>query len=285
MEPYNPTTARPVDARFASWLSSSPPSTVGYHLRCGLSFPVQAEGRHGTGPHWEARAVAAVVRECYRLGLVSPALEEIEVVILSVLPEPPEEDRRPGPPLAPGPRERWERAVRVLSEAAHRIVRHGPASGAAGGEVLHAGGVLRAMVSDLPIEARVDLIWRRPDGTLEAVLVVEEPWEDAGGPAPAGDDWRCVLAAAVVSRLYGESPDLHTVWAAEGVARVDALAAEAVEEKLRRLREALEIARGFQGLRAGEEPVLYGFGPWPSGEARQDASRSRRSRKRRPRPS
>ncbi len=173
----------------------------------------------------------------------------------------------------------------MLSEAAHRIVRHGPASGAAGGEVLHAGGVLRAMVSDLPIEARVDLIWRRPDGTLEAVLVVEEPWEDAGGPAPAGDDWRCVLAAAVVSRLYGESPDLHTVWAAEGVARVDALAAEAVEEKLRRLREALEIARGFQGLRAGEEPVLYGFGPWPSGEARQDASRSRRSRKRRPRPS
>jgi hypothetical protein len=285
MEPYYPTMARPLDALFASWLSSSPPSTVGYHLRCGMSFPVPAEARHGTGPDWEARAVAAVVRECYRLGLRRPALEEVEVVTLSVLPEPPEEDRRPSPPLAPGPRDRWERAVRVLSEAAHRIVRHGPASGSAGGEVLHAGGTLRTEAAGLPLEARVDLIWRRPDGALEAVLVVEEPWEDAGEPAAAGDDWRCVLTAAVVSRLYGESPDLHTVWAAEGAARVDALAAEAVEEKLRCLRDALEIARGFGGLRPGEESALYGFGPWPSGEARRDGSRSRRSRKRRPRPS
>ncbi len=276
---------RPIDARFASWLSSNSPSTVGYHLRCGVALPEPAERPHGTGPGWEARAVAAVVRECYRLGLRSPGLEEVEVVTLSVLPEPPDEDRRPGPPLAPGPRERWERAVAVLSEAAHRIVRHGPASGSAGGEVLRTGVMLRAEASGLPVEARVDLIWRRPDGALEAVLVVEEPWENGVGPAPAGDDWRCVLAAAVVSRLYGESPDLHTVWTAEGAARVDALAAEAVEEKLHTLRDALEIARGFEGLRAGEEPVLYGFGPWPSGEARRDENRSRRSRKRRPRPS
>ncbi|MDP9481223.1 MAG: hypothetical protein M3R38_37090, partial [Actinomycetota bacterium] len=127
--------------------------------------------------------------------------------------------------------------------------------------------------------------WRRPDGALEAVLVVEEPWEDRGGPAPAEDDWRCVLAAAVVSRLYGESPDVHTVWAAEGSARVDALPTEVVEEKLHALREALATARGFEGLRPSGEPVLYGFGPWPSGEAKRDGSRSRRSRKRRPRPS
>ena len=264
MESYYPTPARPMDARFASWLSSSPPSTVGYHLRCGMSFPVPAEGPHGTGPGWEARAVAAVVRECYRLGLGSPALEEVEVVTLSVLPEPPDEDRRPGPPLAPGPKERWERAVRVLSEAAHRIVLLGPASGSAGGEVLYTGGVLRAEAAGLPLEARVDLIWRRPDGALEAVLLFEEPWEDSGGAAPAEDDWRCVLTAAVVSRLYGESPDLHTVWTAEGAARVDVLAAGAVEEKLRCLRDALAAARGFEGLRLGGEPVLYGFGPWPS---------------------
>ncbi len=284
MEPY-PTPARPIKARFASWLSSSPPSTVGYHLRCGVALPVPAERPLGTGPGWEARAVAEAVRECYRLGLGRPGLEEVEVATLSVLPEPPEEDRDPRPPFAPGPRERWERAVAVVSEAAHRIVRHGPASGSAGGEVLHAGGALRAEASGLPLEARVDLIWRRPDGALEAVLVVEEPWENGVGPAPAGDDWRCVLAAAVVRALYGESPDLHTVWTAEGAARVAALPAEAVEEKLRALDRSLAAARGFEGLRTGEEPVLYGFGPWPSGKGRQDGNRSQRSRKRRPRPS
>ncbi|MDP9437659.1 MAG: hypothetical protein M3P49_02785, partial [Actinomycetota bacterium] len=202
-----------------------------------------------------------------------------------VLPEPVEEDRGPKPPLAPGPQERWERAIAVISEAAHRIVRYGPASGSAGGEVLHAGGTLRAEASGLPLEARVDLIWRRPDGAIEAVLVLEEPWEDGGWAYTAKDDWRCVLAAAIVSRLYGESPDLHTVWTAEGAARVDVLPAAAVERKLRALGDSLALARGFEGLRLGGEPVLYSFDPWPSREIRRDGSRSRRSRKRRPRPS
>ncbi len=281
----SPTPARTIDARFASWLSSSPPSTTGYHLRCGVPLPEPTERPHGTGPNWEPRAVAAVVRECYRLGLRRPGLEEVEVVTLSVLPELPEEDRPPRPPLAPGPKERWERAVAVLSEAAHRIVRHGPASGAAGGEVLYAGGKLRAMVSNLPIEARVDLIWRRPDGTLEAVLVVEEPWENGAGPEPVEDDWGCVLASAVVRVLHGENPDLHAVWTAEGVARVAALPDAAVDRKLHALRDSLAEAQSFEGLRSGGEPVLYGFGPWPSGEVGRDGSRSRRSRKRRPRPS
>ncbi len=62
---------RPVDARYASWLASSSPATVGYHLTCGMSVPEREGQPHGMGPGWEARAVAAVVRECYRLGLRS----------------------------------------------------------------------------------------------------------------------------------------------------------------------------------------------------------------------
>lgn len=254
MERY-PEIPRPLDARFASWLATSPAPTVGYHLSCGLSLPEREEIPHGLGPGWQGRALAAVLRECYRLGLDNQALEEVEIVALSILPAP-EDDERPRPPLVPSIRAGWEEAIRLTAETVHRILRHGPASGAAGGERLFAGGVLGAEVGGLELEQRVDLIWRRPDGTLEAVLVFEEPLGQ-GGPRSAGDDWRCVLAAAVVRALYGETPDVHTVWVSSAAARVSHIADGILDERLGLLDRVLEGARGFGGLSGVGEGAFY----------------------------
>ncbi len=254
MERY-PEIPRPLDARYASWLATSPAPTVGYHLSCGLSLPGREEMPHGLGPGWQGRALAAVLRECYRLGLDNQTLEEVEIVALSILPAP-EDDERPRPPLVPSIRAKWEEAVRLTAETVHRILRHGPASGAAGGERLFAGGVLGAEVGGLELEQRVDLIWRRPDGTLEAVLVFEEPLGQ-GGPRPAGEDWRCLLAAVVVRSLYGENPDVHAVWVSSATARVSHIPDETLDERLGTLDRVLEGAREFEGLSGVGEGAFY----------------------------
>lgn len=57
-------TVQPIDARYAGWLAGSSPATIGYHTNCGMSFPAKEELPHGRGPGWQARAVAAVLREC-----------------------------------------------------------------------------------------------------------------------------------------------------------------------------------------------------------------------------
>ena len=255
MERY-PEIPRPLDARFASWLETSPAPTVGYHLSCGLTLPEREEMPHGTGPGWQGRALAAVLRECYVRRLENPTLEEVEVAALSVLPAPEPDDARPRPPAMPGAREKWERAVGSTAKAVRDVLRHGPASGAAGGEVLFTGGALSAEVSGLELEQRVDTIWRRPDGTLEAVLVFEESL-GRSGPRPAGDDWRCVLAAAVVRSVHGETPDVHAVWISSATARVSRIPDEVLDERLLFLARVLEGARVFEGLSGAGEEAFY----------------------------
>ena len=248
----------PLDARFASWLETSSAPTVGYHLSCGLTLPEREEMPYGTGPGWQGRAFAAVLRECYERGLESPTLEEVEVAAISVLPAPEQEDDGPRPPAVPSTRERWERAVGVTAKTVLDALRHGPASGAAGGDVLFTGGVLGAEVAGLELEQRIDMVWRRPDGTLEAVLVFEEPL-GRGSPRPAEDDWRCVLAAAVLRSLHGENPDVHAVWISSAAARVSRIPDETLDERIDLLNRVLEGAKAFGGLSGVDDEAFYRF--------------------------
>ncbi len=250
---------RPIDARQASWLTISPPATVGYHLSCGMSLPEKEELPHGLGPRWQPRALAAVLRECYVRRLWNCTLEEVEAAAISVLPAPEQdEDERPTAPSAPrlNARQNWERAISVTARAAHRVLRYGPASGSAGGEVLFTGGLLEAEVGGVRLEQRVDLVWRRADGALEAVLVFEEAM-GRRGLRPAEADWRCVLAAAVVRSLYGETPDLHTLWVSEAAARVARIPDEGIWRRLSRLKLALGVARRFRGLAETGQSIFY----------------------------
>ncbi len=167
-------------------------------------------------------------------------------------------DERPTAPFVtrPNARQNWERAIGVTAKAAHEVLRYGPASGSAGGEVLFTGGSLEAEVGEVRLQQRVDLAWRRPDGALEAVLIFEEAIGQLG-PRPAEADWRCVLAAAVVRALYGEMPDLHTLWVSDGVARVARIPDEDIWRRLSRLKLALGAARKFCGLAETGESIFY----------------------------
>ena len=275
--------SRPLDARFADWITSNSHATVGYHLSCGMDRPARLDLPHGRGPGWQGRALAAVLRECYRRGLINPILEEVEISALAVLPEPEQADEGPGPPLLPGPRERWEEAIRRAAELVHGIICHGPASGAAGGEVLFTGGTLGAQVDGLDIEQRVDMIWRRPGGALEAVLVFEEPLAN-GRPRPATDDWRCVLAATVVRALYGQTPDVHVVWVSGPTARVARIPDEVLDERLGTLAWTLARASTFRGLADAGEGAFYSLTaepPFPQAAGTRRGQRSRGSARRR----
>lgn len=255
-----------IDARLAGWISSSPPSLVGYQLRCGASLPEPRERPQGRGEDWQPRAVTAILRACYGKGLKRPQLEAVEIAALSVLPEPEADDEDAGTPRAFSAHARWEHAVEKVSKYAHRILSHGPASGDAGGEILFSGGVLEARVLGLTLEQRVDLLWRRPDGNLEAVLVLpddttpNEPTARGGtvttlGTSPGvalSSDWRCVLAAAIVADVYGETPDLHLVLVEPGIARVGRVSPKAAAERISGLAKTLEEARRSEGF--VEEP-------------------------------
>lgn len=280
-----------INARIAGWISSSPPSLIGYQLRCGVSLPEKEERPHGKGKDWQPRTVAALVRECYGRGLRIPQREEVERAALCLLPEPEEDEESRLPhKLAQGlsPHARWALAVEEVSEAAHRVLSHGPASGEAGGEVLFSGGMLEARVLDLPVEQWVDLLWRRPDGVLEAVLILleddtpKDPTARGGTAASLGtspgialsSDWRCILAAAIVAELYGETPDLHLVLVEQSLARLGRVSWEVVVERLsglgRALDEALQSERFVEAPDTGEG-AIYPFDPdmlQPSGNWR-----------------
>lgn len=188
-------------------------------------------------------------------------------------------DERPTAPFVtrPNARQNWERAIGVTAKAAHELLRYGPASGSAGGEVLFTGGLLEAKVAGVALEQRVDLVWRRPDGALEAVLIFEEAM-GRRGPRPAEADWRCVLAAAVVRSLYGETPDLHTLWVSEAEARVARIPDEGIWRRLSRLKLALGAAMKFRGLAETGQSIFYRLreeandGPGEAGRRRQRLS-------------
>jgi hypothetical protein len=171
--------------------------------------------------------------------------------------------------------QRWERAIAITASAVHRILRYGPASGSAGAEILFSGGTLEAEVAGLELEQRVDLVWRRPDGTLEAVLIFEEPI-GRGGPCPAEEDWRCVLATAVVRELFGENPDVHSVWVSGAVARIAHIPEETLDARLGRLSRVLEGARGFDGLAGIGEGAFYRLADVPGASYTEDGRRGRR---------
>ncbi len=87
-----------------------------------MGLPDKEELPHGLGPCWQPRALAAVLRECYRRRLRSCTLEEVEAAAISVLPAPEqEEDERPTIPFMPRPdaRRNWERAIGATATAAH----------------------------------------------------------------------------------------------------------------------------------------------------------------------
>lgn len=250
-----------IDARRAGWIYSSRPSLISYQLRCGVSLPRIEEKPHGRGEDWQSRAVAAVLRECYGRDLRRAPLESVEAAAISVLPEPEADEDDKRIPRALSVHARWETAVEKVSKDAHRILSHGPASGDAGGEVLFSGGVLAARVLGLPLEQRVDLLWRRPDGALEAVLVLEDVSQGesnirgaSGGTsdalfgatsgAPLASDWRCILATAVVAELYGEQPDLHLVLVEEQLAHLMRISEEAVVEHLSGVSRVIDEAQG-----------------------------------------
>ena len=159
----------------------------------------------------------------------------------------------------------------------HGILCRGPASGAAGGEILFSGGTLGAEVDGLDIEQRVDMIWRRPGGVLEAVLVFEEPLTN-GRPRPATDDWRCILAAAVVRALYGQNPDVHAVWVSGAAARVARIPEEVLDERLGTLVRTLARARDFRGLENAGEGAFYSLAAEPPSPGVAGARRGQRSR-------
>jgi hypothetical protein len=59
---------------------------MAYHLRFGMAPPEPSGRTYGSGPDWEGRAIAAMLRRCYRRDLRHPVLEEVEAVAISILP-------------------------------------------------------------------------------------------------------------------------------------------------------------------------------------------------------
>lgn len=236
-----------IDARLAAWVSSSPPCAAGYYLHSGASLPEPEEAPPGNGFGWEDRASAATLRECYRTSSLDPHLERVEAAAISALPEPEDgdgDDAPPSPFRAPSPHERWERAISSTAARVSGFLRYGPTAGFSGGEAVFAGGGddFEAEVSGLKLRQWIDLLWRHPDGSMEAILVIEEP-NSGMRPPPAGEDWQCILAAAVVRSVYGASPRVHLVRVSAGVAQTVRFLDEELERKMS------DLARDVSGAR------------------------------------
>lgn len=262
-----------IDARLAAWVSSSSPCAAGYYLYSGASLPEPEEKPPGNGFGWEDRAAAAVLRECYRRSLLDPHLERLEVAALAVLTEPEDDgDDAPAFPFRqPSAHERREQAITATAVRVGELLRYGPTASFSGGEAIFAGGDIEAEVSGLKLRQWIDLLWRRPDGSLEAILVIEEP-NTGRRPSPAGEDWRCILAATVVLTVYGATPRVHLVRISARVAQTVNFRVEKLERKIAGLARDVSEAREPRGC--GEsftypldveavEPLQRGG--WPGG--------------------
>jgi hypothetical protein len=268
-----------IDSRLAAWISSASPCAAGHYLRSGASLPEPEERSPGGGFGWQDRATAAVLRECCKRALLDPHLERVETVALAVLPEP--EDDGDDPPAfffrAPSEHERWERAVAATAGRVSRLLRYGPTAGLSDGEPIFTGGELEAEVSGLRLRQWIDLLWRHSDGSLEAMLVLGEP-NDGKPPPPVQEDWRCILAAAIVRSLYGVPPRVHLVRVSAEVAQAVSFSVAEIEQKIlglaRTVSEAAEprscneaityplTVEAIEPLRRGEWPR---FRPLPPG--------------------
>lgn len=234
-----------IDARLAAWVSSVSPCAAGHYLYSGASLPEPEEKPPGNGFGWQDRAAASVLRECYRKASLDPNLERVEAAAIAVLPEPEdadEDDALPSPFRPPSPYERWEQAVSFTASRVSGYLRYGPTTAFSGGEVVFSGGELAAEVSGLKLRQWIDLLWRHPDGSLEAVIVVEEP-NPGRRPLPAEEDWRCILAAAVVLAVYGAPPRVHLIRVSAGVAQTAAFPASELERRVADLARDVSEAR------------------------------------------
>lgn len=151
-------------------------------------------------------------------------------------------------------------------------LRYGPTAAFHDGEAVFSGGDdVEAEISGLKLRQWVDLLWRHPDGSMEAILVAEEP-NTGRRPIPAEEDWRCILAAAAVLSAYGASPRVHLIRVSAGVAQTVSFRAEALDRKMADL--ARDVAEAREPRRCGEsftyplnveavEPLQRGG--WPEG--------------------
>lgn len=232
-----------MDARLAAWVSSVPPCAAGYYLHSGAELPEPEERPISNRPDWRDSAAAAVLRECYRRAMFDPHLERVEAAALAAMPAPDDEEEEDELSLiprmfrTPTDRERWEMAVSHTAARVSRLLRYGPTAGMPGGEAVFAGE-MEAEVRGLRLRQRVDLLWRHPGGALEAVLVFEDS-RGGNAPPPVEQDWRCILAAVVVSALYGAVPRVHALWISAGAAQVVNYPVGHVEEKVLGLADAV----------------------------------------------
>lgn len=244
-----------MDARLAAWVSSVSPCAAGYYLYSDAALPEPEEGPIANRRDWRDPAATAVLRECYRRALFDPHLEMVEAAAIAVMPASDEDEeendllsRIPRVFRPPTARERWEMAVTSTAARVSHLLRYGPTAGMSGGEAVFAGGDLEAEVYGLRLRQRVDLLWRHPSRALEAVLIFEDV-RGGGSPPPVEKDWRCILAAAVVSAIHGAVPRIHALWISVGVAQAVNYPAGHVEQKVLSLADAVSRA---------EEPDVCG---------------------------
>lgn len=256
-----------IDARMAAWISSVSPPPGGRYLGSGPSLPEPPRGRVGAGDDWRDRAVTSVLTESYARRMLDPNLERVEAVAISVMPCPPDatdedEDDEPRRFFAPpSPRQRWERAVSEVSGRVSGLLRHGPSARFTGGEALVSGEEVSADERGVRLRQRVDLLWRYPDGSLEAVIVDGEP--DYGRPPrPPSEDWRVILAAEIVRSGFGRIPEVHVVRVRAGVAQAVKPSHRHLGNSVYRLVRAANEAREGREAKAGtagEQILQSGF--------------------------
>lgn len=272
-----------MDARMAAWVSRVSPPAAARYLDSGLSLPAPERERTGTGAGWQDRAVASVLTECYARAMLDPNRERVEVVALCVMPLPPGaegEGEESCPHLSP-PRQRWECAVSEVSGKVSGLLRHGPTARFTAGELLASGREIYALRDGLRLRQRVDLLWRYPDGGIEAVIVAGEP--DFGDPPGfPSEDWRVILAAEIVRLEWGRIPEVHLARVCSGVAQAARPSRRHLNNCVHRLVRAVAEARGGQAGTQSEQILQNGFtypltfeaiaplqrGDWPGGRYR-----------------
>ncbi|WP_119065755.1 hypothetical protein [Rubrobacter indicoceani] len=245
-----------INARLAVWITSVSPLAARRYLGFGLALPEYPARTPGVGEGWQGRAVRDVLTECYARRMLDPVRERVESVAMDVLPPPTaailEEEGKETEERLHRPRgfetalDRWQRAVSVVSERVAVFLRNGPSADFGGGEVLASGEELSEAERGLLLRQRVDLLGRRADGRLVAVIVVGCSGRGRP-PRPPAEDWRVILCSRIVRAKFGRIPEVHLVFADAGVAQVVRPSHRHLTNSLLRLvRAAKEADRGSE---------------------------------------